>query len=255
MTYARLFAETAVALATDEAAAPKPKKSLIQLVLDASLPVQVVFWGLVAMAIMVWAIALMKTLQLARMRSALYAFEREVFNFIDAKDLFASAQRYPDSPGGRVVLALSKRGGSHKVLESIGRRAIVDEQKRAGGLMTILASIASSAPFIGLFGTVYGILQAFLSLEGAKEVSLQVVGPSIGEALITTAVGLIAAIPALVFYNLLNRSVDDLVSELEAATDGWVSVVAESDSKLVPREQQRQVAAQQAPANAGYYGG
>jgi biopolymer transport protein TolQ len=229
-----LFLSQAVQVATDKGAAAEKAVSLnpIDLVLKSSGPVFVVFWMLVAMAAMVWIISILKALQLARMRGALHAFEKDVFNLVDAKDLFEVARRHTGSPGGRVVLALSKRGGSHKVMESIAKRAIVEEQQRGGKLMTLLASIASSAPFIGLFGTVWGILDAFLRIGREKSASLPVVAPAIGEALIATAVGLFAAIPALIFYNLLNRRLDDVVSELEAATDQWVSIVADSDQSL-----------------------
>lgn len=212
-----------------------------------------IFWFLVALAGLVWVIAILKALQLGRMRGALHAFEREVFNLIDAKDLFAVAQRHAGSPGARVVLALSKRGGSAKVLESIAKRAIVDEQQRAGNMMTLLASIASSAPFIGLLGTVYGILVAFLRIGVKKSASLPVVAPAIGEALVATLVGLIAAIPALIFYNLLNRRLEDLVSELEAASEAWVTLVAESDQKLAVSAD-RTVAQSRPPAMGQYAG-
>lgn len=191
-----------------------------------------VFCMLVVMSALAWMLAIMKVLQISRMRGTLHAFEKEVFNFVDAKDLFAVAQRSTESPGARVVLALSKRGGSYKILESIAKRAVVSEQQRAGRLMTLLASIASSAPFIGLLGTVYGIMEAFQQIGVQKSASLPVVAPAIGAALIATLVGLIAAIPALIFYNLLNRYVDDFVSELEAASEAWVTIVAESDQRL-----------------------
>ena len=222
----------AVQINADKAADKSVSLNPIDLVLKASGPVFVVFWLLVVMAALVWVISILKQLQLARMRSSLHAFEKDVFNLVDAKDLFDVARRYTGSPGGRVVLALSKRGGSHKVMESIAKRAVVDEHQRGGRLMTLLASIASSAPFIGLFGTVWGILDAFLRIGREKSASLPVVAPAIGEALIATAVGLFAAIPALIFYNLLNRRLDDIVSELEAATEQWVSIVADSDQSL-----------------------
>jgi biopolymer transport protein TolQ len=206
---------------------------VVALVLHAQGPVFVVFWGLAAMAAAVWIIAVMKMLQLGRMRSSLHRFEKDAFNTVDAGQLFGVAQRHGDAPGSRVVLALSRRGGSVKVLESVAKRAIVAESQRASSLMTALGSIASSAPFIGLFGTVYGILDAFLRIGREKSASLPVVAPAIGEALIATAVGLFAAIPALVFYNFLSRRIDDLVSELEAASEGWVHIVADSDAESV----------------------
>jgi biopolymer transport protein TolQ len=215
-----------------------------------------VFWLLVAMSVLVWAIAILKVIQLMRMRAALHAFEREVFNFVDAKDLFEAARRNTGSPGGRIVLALARRGGSHKVLESIAKRAIVDEQARGGKMMTFLASIASSAPFIGLFGTVWGILLAFFKIGKEKSASLPVVAPAIGEALIATLVGLFAAIPALVFYNLLNRYLDAIVSELEAASEQWVSVVAESEQSLgIPADKTIGKVQRSQPQGYGGYAG
>jgi biopolymer transport protein TolQ len=202
----------------------------VDLVLKSSGPVFAVFWGLVVMAALVWVLAILKALQIARMRSELHKFERDAFNMVDASQLFELARRTQTSPGGRIVLALSKRGGSHKLLEAIAKRAIVSEQQRAGSLMALLASIAASAPFIGLFGTVYGILDAFLRIGREKSASLPVVAPAIGEALIATAVGLFAAIPALIFYNLINRWLENFVQELDSAAEGWVTVVAESEN-------------------------
>jgi biopolymer transport protein TolQ len=93
--------------------------------------------------------------------------------------------------------------------------------------MWFLAFIASGAPFIGLFGTVYGIMDAFIRIGAAKTASLPVVAPAIGEALITTAIGLAAAIPAVFFYNWIDKRVGDFVSELEAGAAEWVAIVAE----------------------------
>jgi biopolymer transport protein TolQ len=93
--------------------------------------------------------------------------------------------------------------------------------------MWLLAFIAAGAPFIGLFGTVYGIMDAFIRIGAAKTASLPVVAPAIGEALITTAIGLAAAIPAVFFYNWIDKSVGDFVSELETAAAEWVALVTE----------------------------
>lgn len=214
------------------ALAAAPRKTPIEQALASHGVVLGVLIVLMLMCVFGWVIAILKALQLGRMRAALHVFEREVFNLIDAKDLFAVAQRSQESPGGRVVLALSRRGGSLKVLESIAKRAILDEQQRGSRLLTMLASIASSAPFIGLFGTVWGILDAFWIMGESGDTSLEKIGPAISEALVATAVGLLAAIPALIFYNLLNRRLEDLVSELEAASEAWVTLVSESDQRL-----------------------
>ncbi len=198
----------------------------VSLVLHASGPVFVVFWSLVLAAVVVWIVTVLKLLQLARLRGAQERFEAEAALATDAGTLFVSAQRHAASPGGRVVLELAKRSGNVKLLDSIAKRAIVSEQQRAGSFMSMLASIASAAPFVGLFGTVYGIMDAFLRIGQEKSASLPVVAPAIGEALIATAVGLVAAIPAVIAYNALNKRIDDLLGPLEASTDGWVALAA-----------------------------
>lgn len=87
--------------------------------------------------------------------------------------------------------------------------------------MPTLQSIASASPFIGLFGTVWGIMDAFLRIGVEKSASLPVVAPAIGEALIATAFGLVAAIPATIAYNYVDKRIADLLEELEASTGTW----------------------------------
>lgn len=206
----------------------------VSLVLHASGPVFVVVWGLVIAAFVVWVIAVLKLLQMARLGSSERAFEREASLVTHAEDLFRSAQRHADAPGARVVLELAKRSGTPKLLESIAKRAIVDEHQRAGSLMAALSSIASAGPFVGLFGTVYGIMDAFLRIGQEKSASLPVVAPAIGEALIATAIGLFAAIPATVAYNAINKRIEDLMAELEASAEGWVAIVAAQEAAPIP---------------------
>ena len=98
--------------------------------------------------------------------------------------------------------------------------------------MWLLAFIAAGAPFIGLFGTVYGIMDAFIRIGAAKTASLPVVAPAIGEALITTAIGLAAAIPAVFFYNWIDKRVGDFVAELEAAAAEWITLVTEGTARV-----------------------
>jgi len=118
-------------------------------------------------------------------------------------------------------------------LRAIAERAIVDERTRATSLLSALGSIAASAPFIGLFGTVYGIMDAFIRIGQEKSASLPVVAPAIGEALITTAIGLAAAIPAVVFYNAIDKRVNELLDEVEASVAEWVLVFSQRPSAEV----------------------
>lgn len=198
----------------------------VSLVLHASGPVFIVVWSLVAAAILVWMIGIMKLLQLGRLRSAQRSFERDAERATSADQLFGLARRHASAPGGRVVLELAKRAGSGKLLEAIAKRALVEEQMRAGSLMPTLSSIAAASPFVGLFGTVYGIMDAFLRIGQEKSASLPVVAPAIGEALIATAIGLFAAIPAVVLYNAINRRIEDLLAGLEASSEGWVTIAS-----------------------------
>jgi len=191
-----------------------------------------VFWLLVLFSVLVWVIAVLKALQITRMQAAERKFEREAAMAASAAELFALASQHLAAPGARVVIELAKRAGNIKLLSSVARRAIVTESQRASSLMPTLGSIAASAPFIGLFGTVYGIMDAFLRIGREKSASLPVVAPAIGEALIATAVGLFAAIPALIFFNMLSKRIDDLLTEIEAASDGWVTQASEQESEL-----------------------
>ncbi len=206
----------------------------VSLVLHASGPVFLVVWGLVFASVVVWVITVLKLLQLSRLSAAQRHFEAESAPVVSADQLFALARRHPDAPGARVVLELAKRGGTGKLLEAVAKRAIVAEQQRASTLMGPLSSIGSAGPFVGLFGTVYGIMDAFLRIGQEKSASLPVVAPAIGEALIATAIGLFAAIPAVVAYNALSKRVDDLLSELEASAEGWVAIVSSTAAETAP---------------------
>jgi biopolymer transport protein TolQ len=198
----------------------------VSLVLHASGPVFVVVWSLVAAAAGVWIIAVLKLLQVRRLSNAERRFEEEASSATSAEALFELSQRHADAPGARVVLELARRaGGPAGMHASAARRAMVGVQQRAGVLMSTLSSIAAAAPFVGLFGTVYGIMDAFLRIGHERSASLPVVAPAIGEALITTAIGLFAAIPAVVAYNALSKRIEDLVAEVEASSEGWVALV------------------------------
>jgi biopolymer transport protein TolQ len=229
-------------------AAPAIKLDPVSLLMGASGPVLAVVGLLGAAAAIVWAVAALKLLQLGRLNRAERAFEREASYAAFPEDLFALAHRHPRAPGARVVLELAKRAGNTKLLAAIAKRALVVEEQRASSLLSILGTIASASPFVGLFGTVYGIMEAFLRIGQEKSASLPVVAPAIGEALIATAIGLFAAIPALIAYNAVNKRADDLLAGLEASSEGWVAVAASEDAGLSPAEPRARAAAGSAAA-------
>ncbi len=199
----------------------------ISLATGSSGVVFVVLSALVVAAVLVWFIAVLKLLQLRRWARAQDRFEEDAAAAEHGDTLVEIARHHGDAPGARIVAALHRRRNVPHALEGVAKRAVVEEQKRAQSLMAALASIGSAAPFVDLFGTVWGIMDAFLRIGREKSASLPVVAPAIGEALIATAVGLFAAIPAVIVFNALNKRIDDLLSAVEASATGWLALVAE----------------------------
>jgi biopolymer transport protein TolQ len=221
--------------AASSSEAPTIKLDLVGLITNAAWPVKITVGLLVVCSLLVWLIAALKLMQLGRLRSSEGDFERKARKAGSAKELFEIASSRASAPGARVVGELYTRGAAATVerLRAVADRAIVTEGQSARALMWFLAFIASGAPFIGLFGTVYGIMDAFIRIGAAKTASLPVVAPAIGEALITTAIGLAAAIPAVFFYNWIDRRVGDFVSELEASAAEWVAILADGQPPVI----------------------
>lgn len=222
--------EVPVALASaSKHSAPKGLDP-IQLMLSSSGVVLVVLLLLVAASTLVWLIWVLKSAQLGRLTSAQHKFEVEAERVSGPSDLIHLAQQHLGAPGARVVLELAKH--QHQLsqgpdyLISVAKRAIATEHQRAASLMPTLQSIASASPFVGLFGTVWGIMDAFLRIGMEKSASLPVVAPAIGEALIATAFGLVAAIPATIGFNYVDRRIVDLLEELEASAETWARLFA-----------------------------
>jgi biopolymer transport protein TolQ len=214
--------------------APVFKLDLIGLLQHAAWPVKMTIGLLVGCSLLVWIIAVLKLMQLARLRMTEHDFERRARPVGSAMELFEIAGGSRGAaPGERIVGELYARANGAPIerLRAVADRAILTESQSARALMWLLAFIAAAAPFIGLFGTVYGIMDAFIRIGAAKTASLPVVAPAIGEALITTAIGLAAAIPAVFFYNWIDKRVGDFVAELETSAAEWVAIVAEQ----VPR--------------------
>src|SRR5215510_2958785 len=211
-----------------DASARAIKLDPIALLWHASGPVRLTVALLVVAGAGVWLIAVLKFMQTARLRSLERAFERASEGAPGGQELYAVAVQHRHSPGGRIVMTIASRsqGSTPERLRAIAERALVDDRTRATSLMSTLGSIAASSPFIGLFGTVYGIMDAFIRIGQEKSASLPVVAPAIGEALITTAIGLAAAIPAVIFYNSIDKRVSQLVEELEASVGEWVLLFA-----------------------------
>jgi len=226
-------------LASASAAAPPssggapetPKLDPMQLVLHASLPVKLVILVLVVFSLLCWVVIFAKALHLSRARND---SDRFLKAFDKAGTLDGLAQQglagFSGSPFARIFATgydemvrltrgekgrrLDEAQGTH--VESITRRAAASEVTHLESYMSLLGTIGSTAPFIGLFGTVYGIMDAFLSIGNQQSANLPVVAPKIAEALIATAIGLVAAIPSVMAYNFFARRVGELADVMES---------------------------------------
>jgi biopolymer transport protein TolQ len=232
--FALLTESSRVVLATLEPAASgasdtATKLDPIKLVLEASTPVKAVLVILVLFSIACWVVIGAKWLHLRRARGESLRFLKV---FDQAGSLENVAQNGLDafrgSPFARIFATgydemvrltrgqraqLSDAQSTH--IESVTRRAAAQEITHLESWMALLGTIGSTAPFIGLFGTVYGIMDAFLSIGNQQSANLPVVAPKIAEALIATGVGLVAAIPAVMAYNYFARRVGQLADTME----------------------------------------
>ena len=185
------------------------------MVADADPVVKGVLGLLLLASVLTWTIGLAKGLQLVRAASAARNAKAELRQSTDLRD--AASVLPAQSPcGGMVQVAVEEQAASIglAVASGIKERAawrLDRELNEAGRRMSagtgILATIGSVSPFVGLFGTVWGIMRAFIGISRAQTTNLAVVAPGIAEALLATAVGLLAAIPAVVIYNLFARGV------------------------------------------------
>lgn len=211
---------------------------LSTLLAHASFPIVAIVMVLLAASFAVWVVGIAKVLQVARLRAQTRLFEARSLLQDTASQLITLVSRADDSPGLRVFRAVLAKANPPNLirLRAAADRAILTERQHAKMLMPVLASIGATAPFVGLFGTVYGIMDAFVRIGAAKNASLPVVAPAIGEALITTAIGLAAAIPAVLFYNLIDKQVSDFLAELEASAAEWIALITTTDGQAARPE-------------------
>ena len=210
---------------------------ILALVWGAGLLVKLVLVILVVLSAASWAIIVFKYRELNAADEDSEAF-LEVYHEKPLELAYEAARDLDRSPLALIFLATCSDLKADPALESVQRRRIVKrlswmaivEGHRLDRGLSFLATTGNSAPFIGLFGTVIGIIQAFQGIAAAGSASLAVVAPGIAEALIATAAGLVAAIPASIFYNILATRVD----ELRAAIDLFQQEFADDLSRMGP---------------------
>lgn len=212
---------------------------LVTLVLIASPVVQAVMLLLLLMSIAVWAVAFAKTSQIRKSQQLRERFETTFWNSQELTNLFREIESDRDQQKGlalifadgfREFIRLQNQGVTHTNDLLMGSQramkiAFSRESDKLEKHLSLLATVGSSAPYIGLFGTVWGVIHAFQSLGNIEHATLAAVAPGISEALIATAIGLFAAIPAVIAYNRLSNRVDRLLNEYENFADGFLAVL------------------------------
>ncbi|MCO4743773.1 MAG: protein TolQ [Proteobacteria bacterium] len=209
---------------------------MLSLILDADIIVQLTLLTLVLMSLSCWAIIIQKffRLQTATRQSARFLKLFWDSGRLDA--VYEQSGMFGKSPVAQVfksgyqeLAKVTSAGGKHADaqdnLTRTLRRATSVEQTNLERYMTWLATTGATAPFIGLFGTVWGILRAFQKLGNAQQAAIQVVGPDIAHALVATAVGLVAAIPAVIAFNFFSAKVRILSVEMDNFSADFLNMV------------------------------
>lgn len=213
--------------------------SLYRLILEASLIVQIVMVILVLASVMSWLIILVKLRTLKRAQRSADEFEERFWSGVDLAHLYDGIRRKSDMSGMEHVFSagfkefLRIRQTPALISEATHRSmrvAISREAEELERFHQFLATVGSTSPYIGLFGTVWGIMHAFLGLSGVQQATLAMVAPGIAEALIATALGLFAAIPAVIAYNRFAADADRVLVRLENFSDEFVALLARQSS-------------------------
>ncbi|GIT89883.1 Tol-Pal system subunit TolQ [Jannaschia pagri] len=220
------------------AAASEIDFSIWALFLRATLVVKLVMISLFAASVWVWAIYIQKVLQFRIARSRAAAFDRAFWSGEPLDELYDQIGDAPGSASERIFsAAMTEWNRSHRddgalILGTQARIertmdvAIAKERDRLTSGLTFLATTGSTAPFVGLFGTVWGIKHAFEQIAISQNTNLAVVAPGIAEALLATGIGLVAAIPAVIFYNKLSRDADRITGNYEAFADEFATILS-----------------------------
>ena len=203
--------------------------SIVTLVLHASIVVQLVMAGLMIASLASWTVIFGKLFGLRRTKAANDEFEREFWAGRNLNDLYTDAtQRVGDAPMERIFASGMREFFKLREKRVTDTGALLDGARRAmrasfqreldaiESNLSFLASVGSVSPYVGLFGTVWGIMHAFIGLSNMTQVTLATVAPGIAEALVATAMGLFEAIPAVIAYNRFSHDIDRLASRYES---------------------------------------
>ncbi len=212
--------------------------SVAHLIAQASVLVQIIMGLLLLASIVSWAVIISKRRLLSRTRNSSEKFEERFWSGGNLSDLYDSVIRNKEVDGlipiftaGFSEYRRQQQAGDIDPDDAIAavhrqmRVTQVREIERLEGGLPLLATIGSTSPYVGLFGTVWGIMNAFIGISNMKQASLAVVAPGIAEALIATAMGLFAAIPAVIAYNFFTSNVESLENRYHTFSEEMVGII------------------------------
>ena len=221
--------------------------SILELFLNASIVVQSVIVILILASIVSWMIIFERWIYIKKVNQEFFDFEIRFWSDSGLEALLLTSQEGEHEPIGAEYIfqvgyldykrLLAEKIDSDTIMSSVQRNmqaALTKEQSLLEKHLPFLATVASVSPYIGLFGTVWGIMNSFRGLAGSSQATLSAVAPGISEALIATAIGLFAAIPALIAYNKYISDSDGLISSFEGFKEEFSSVLhrdIQSDKK------------------------
>ena len=216
-----------------------PDMSFFHLITNASIPVQAVMLMLVVASVMSWTMIFKKRVWLNRAKRAADAFEEQFWSLEELTPLYQQINERRAEAGGMELLfeagfrefvrLQNNRGAVPDVVMEGAQRAMrVALNKEVEELevhLSFLASVGSTSPYVGLFGTVWGIMNSFRARGNVQQASISMVAPGIAEALIATAMGLFAAIPAVIAYNRFSNDVERLVNRYDTFIEEFSSIL------------------------------
>jgi len=215
------------------------KMSIWSLIADASIVVQLVMLMLLLASVISWVMIFQRQSVLSHARKSLRNFEDRFWSGVDLGQLFREINHEPDANCGaenifragiKEYTRLTQQPGydPDSVMEGVQRSmrvALAREEDKLEKHLPFLATVGSTSPYIGLFGTVWGIMNSFRGLANVHQATLAAVAPGIAEALIATAIGLFAAIPAVIAYNRYSAQVEYLLGNYETFADEFSAIL------------------------------
>jgi len=213
--------------------------SIWDLVLNASLVVKSVMAMLMLASFASWIMIFQRFFFLGKAKRALRQFEDRFWSGVDLGQLFREVSEHPQSDGGAeeifragikeyTRLTTQKNYDPEAVMEGVERSmrvALAREEEKLDAHLPFLASVGSTSPYVGLFGTVWGIMNSFRGLANMQQATLSSVAPGISEALVATAMGLFAAIPAVLAYNRFSAASSNLLNNYETFAEEFSSIL------------------------------